>query len=242
MIKTANSPTINTRQLCFLIAFLFPIGKMLEAPRLLAANAKGDLLVAALLSMLLEALPIAAFIFLSYKTDKSLFQLLEDGFGKWVAKIAYFVLALYYLFAAILPVMDAEKFSYAAFYDTAPTTFSFAPFFFVSAFLCTKNRKAIGRSADLCLFLFLVPFLGILIMSVGAGDISSLLPVFSQPFERSVRAVAITKPHFADGAFLLPFLGGYRYEKGAAKKVSVAFIAGLIFTLLLKKICTFLLF
>ncbi|MBQ9118158.1 MAG: GerAB/ArcD/ProY family transporter [Clostridia bacterium] len=232
MIKDYKLPAVNTRQLCFLIAFLFPIARFLEAPRLLASAAKGDLLIPALLSLLLQGASIAAFLFLSYKTDKTLFQLIENALGKWVAKAVYFLLTAYYLFAAVLPLLDLEKFSYAAFFDTAPTTFSFAPFFLLSAFLCTKNFKAVGRSADLCLFLFLLPFAGILLMSIGSGDFSSLLPVFSEPFKSSLKAVAVTKPHFADGALLLPLLGSYKYEKGAAKKAGVAFAVSVLFTLL----------
>ncbi len=230
--KEYKLPILNTRQLCFLLAFFFPIARFLETPRLLAETAKGDLLLPALLSMLLSALPIAAFLWISAKTDKTLFQLLELSLGKWAAKLVYFVLTAYYLLAAVLPLLDAEKFSYAIFYDTAPTTFSFAPFFLFSAFLCTKNIKAIGRSADLCLFLFLIPFLGILILSIGQGDFTSLLPVAAQPLSQSLKGTLVTKPHFLDGAFLLPFIGCYRYEKGAAKKVGVAFAAGVLFTLL----------
>ena len=232
MTKPTNPPAIQTRQLCFLIAFLFPIATFLEAPRLLAEHAKGDLLVAALLSLLLEGAPIAAFLFLSSRTDKTLFQLLEDALGKWVAKGVYFLLCGYYLLSATLPLLDAEKFCYAAFFDTAPTTFSFAPFFILSAFLCAKNIKAVGRSGDLCLFLFLFPFLGLLLMAWGAGDYSALLPVFSQPFSASFEAVVATKPHFSYGALLLPLLGRYRYEKGAAKKVGLAFAGGGFFALL----------
>lgn len=232
MTKSYKLPAINTRQLCFLVAFLFPVAKMLETPRLLAQTAAGDLLFPALGSFLIGAFPLAAFLFLSYKTDKTLFQLIEDSFGKIAAKIVYFFLTAYYLFAAVLPLLDLEKFSYAAFFDTAPTTFSFAPFFFLSAFLCTKNVKAIGRSADLCLFLFLIPFLGILLMAVGEAKLSSLLPVLSQPLSSSMKGVLTSKAHFADGALLLPLIGCYRYEKGAAKKVGLAFAAGAAFTLL----------
>lgn len=231
MTKTYKLPAINTRQLCFLIAFLLPVGRLLEAPRLFALTAKGDLLWPALFAMLVQALPLTAFLILSAKTDKTLFQLIEDALGKWAAKIVYFLLTAYFLFSAVIPLLDAEKFSYAAFFDTAPTSFSFAPFFLLSGFLCTKNVKAIGRSADLCLFLFLVPLLGLLVMAFSAADFSSLLPVLSNPLSSSLPATLTTKPHFCDGALLLPLIGCYKYEKGAAKKVGLAFGAGTVITL-----------
>ena len=232
MVKDYKLPAINTRQLCFFIAFLLPVGRFLETPRLFAQAARGDLLLPALLSLLLQALPIAAFLFLSSKTQKTLFELLEDAFGRWVAKAVYFILTSYFIFSAVIPLLDAEKFSYAAFFDTAPTSFSFAPFFLLSAFLCTKNVKGVGRSADLCLFLFLVPLFILLLMTIGQGDLSSLLPLVSQPIGNSLKSVLTTKPHFLDGGLLLPLLGYYKYEKGAAKKVGLAYAAGAIITLL----------
>lgn len=232
MPKINNPPAVNTRQLCFLIAFLFPIARFLEAPRLLAEGAKGDLLIATFFSLCLEGVPVAAFLFLARKTDKTLYELLEESLGKWAAKGAYLLLSAYFLFAAVLPLMDGEKFSYGAFFDTAPTTFSFAPFFLLSAFLCTKNAKAIGRSGDLCLFLFLLPLLGLLLMSIGAGDYTALLPVLSHPLSASFKSALACKPYFSCGALLLPLLGRYRYETGAAKKVGLAFAAGAFFTLL----------
>ena len=42
-MKDYKLPLVNTRQLCFLIAFLLPVGRFLETPRLFAQAAKGDL-------------------------------------------------------------------------------------------------------------------------------------------------------------------------------------------------------
>ena len=149
-----NTETIHARQIAFAAAFLLPAAKFLEAPSLLARYAKGDLLFPAVLHFLVQALVLLGVLYAASQSEKSLLERLQNALGKGIY-VVYVLYAAYFLFAAVLPLLDMEKFVYAAFFDTAPTAFSFAAFFFFAAFACVKGVKSIGRSADLCLFLFL---------------------------------------------------------------------------------------
>ena len=84
-----DRPAINGRQLCFFVAFVVPVSKLLSAPAQLAEFAKGDLLVPALAQYLLQAAVLAVIMFLASRTDKSFFQLLGDTFGYVTARIVY---------------------------------------------------------------------------------------------------------------------------------------------------------
>lgn len=158
------------RQIAFFAAFLLPVYKLLELPSILARFLEGDLLLPALLHFLVQTGLLIALLYAASRSQKPLFLRLEESLGKW-ASLFYALYALYFLFAAILPLLDLEKFVYAAFYDTAPTLFSFAFFFLLSGFICTKGVKSIGRSSDLCLFLFPLPLLVLLLMSLGEADL-----------------------------------------------------------------------
>lgn len=223
------APQVCGRQLCFFAAFFLPITKMLEAPALLSKYAAGDILVPALAHYFLQAGVLAALLFLVSKLDKPLLRAIADGFGQWTAKIFCFAYAAYFLFSALLPLLDLEKFVYAAFYDTAPTTFSFAPFFLLSGFFCVKGLKTLARSADLSAFLFLLPFLALMVMSVGQTDFTAVLPIFGEPFKGVGRAFLSSSPHFSDAALFLPFLCGYKYEKGDGKKILPSYLLGGLF-------------
>ena len=231
-IKTKNTPLVNVRQLCFLTAFMFPLSKLLETPSLFAKNALGDLLLPAFLQFLLQLVGLGALLFITSKTGKSIFQLLEERLGNVAVKGVYLLLAVYYLFSALLPLLDAEKFIHAVFYDTAPSRFTFTPFFFLSAFVCVKSLRSFARIADLCLPVFLISFLGIILMSVGKSDFQSLLPWFEFPASKIATAVKNTTVHFSDALLLLPFLTSSDYKKGDAKKVISAFGLGALFVLL----------
>ena len=235
MPRTFSSPfqkaQINTRQLCFFAAFLLPASKLLEAPSLLAKFAASDLLLPAFFHFLLQTVMIITLFYVMSRSERSLLERLRERLGKAII-VLYVLYAAYFIFAVLLPIFDFEKFVYAAFFDTAPTMFAFTAFFFFAAFVCVKGIKAIGRSADLCLFLFLLPFLALLGMSIFQTDFTSLLPLFGTKFGDTMYAFTYTTPHFSDAILLLPLLLNKRYEKGDGVKVTLSYWIGAALSLL----------
>ena len=146
--------------------------------------------------------------------------------------IFYVLFALFYVFTAVLPILDLEKFVYAALFDTAPTTFSFGVFFLFSAYACVKGIKSISRSADLCLFLFLFPFLAIIAMALPAARFSNLMPLFGTDFKSALTATRLTIPHYFDAILLLPLIANLKYKEGDGAKIMVGFWAGALLSLL----------
>ena len=120
---------INARQLAFFTAFLLPAQKLLELPSLLTTYAGGDLLIAALFGLALEFLPFCCLLLFAKRTGCAPIEGLERRCGIATARIFCGVYGVFLLSCAVLPLLDLEKFIYAAFYDTSPTIFSFAAFF-----------------------------------------------------------------------------------------------------------------
>ena len=219
------------RQIALAAAFLLPAAKLLEAPSILATYAAGDLLLPAFLHFLLQFGVLFALLFTVSKSEKTLFERLNACLGKW-SLLFYGLYAAYFLFAAVLPLLDMEKFTYAAFFDTSPTVFAFVSFFIFSAFLCAKGLKTLGRAADLCLFLFLIPFLALIGMSLFTADYSHLLPLFGNKLGDTMYAFKRTTPHFSDAVLLLPLLGNLRYKKGDTVKILGGYTIGAFSTLI----------
>ena len=230
-LNKASKTKISSRQIAFFAAFVLPIYKLVEAPSILARFAEGDLLLPAFLQFLLQTGVLVAIVFAASRSEKPLFVRLQETFGKWTVAF-YLLYAAFFLFTAALPLLDLEKFVYAVFYDTAPTLFSFGAFFLFSAFVCSKGFKAFARSADLCLFLFVLPFLALIVMSLFEADASNLLPIFEHKFGRTTSAMNYTTPHFTDALFLLPFIGNLEYKKGDGVKITLGYACGAFFVLL----------
>ncbi|MBE7067969.1 MAG: hypothetical protein E7381_01565 [Clostridiales bacterium] len=225
-----QSKELNGRQIAFFSAFILPLFKLAEVPSLLAKFAKGDLLLPALLHFVLQTAILCALLYCASQSQERIIDRLKKRFGKWTS-VFYLVYAVYFLVYALLPLLDLEKFVYAVFYDTAPTLFSFAFFFFFSAFLCVKGMKTVGRVADLSLFLFVVPFLALLFASLAEADFTNLSPLFEQPFSSSFSGFFYTLPHFSDVTLLLPLVLNLRFEKKDGVKITAGYLLGALFTL-----------
>lgn len=226
-----EKPEINVRQLCFFVAFVLPVAKLLTLPARLAEYAENDLLLPALAHFLLQAGVFAVFLFVASRSDKSLFELVEQALGKVAARVVYFLYAAFFVFLSLLPLVETERFVYTAFFDTAPVSFSLTPFFLLSAFIACKDLKAFGRSADASMPLFLTAFIGLVGMALPETSFSAVLPVGGMGIKASANAFRRTFADFSDVALMLPMLGAYRYEKGDAKKALGAYAAGASFVL-----------
>ncbi len=223
---------LYARQIAFVAAFLLPASKLLEAPSLLAKYAAGDILLPAIAHFLLQSALLALLLFALSKSSQPLIERLKNRLGKCFPAV-YAVYGVFFLFYALLPLLDMEKFVYAAFFDTAPTFFSFIFFFIFSAFLCVKGLKTIGRYADLCLFFFLIPFLALLTMSFVETDFSHLLPLFGTKLGDTMSAFTHSTPHFSDVILLLPLLLFYQpQQNGETKKILYGYWVGAGLTLL----------
>ena len=231
LISSNKNNPIHARQIAFCAAFILPMGKLLETPSLLAKYAKGDILLPATLHFLAQTILLLGLLYASSLSELTLWERIEKRLGRGIL-FFYIFFAFYYLFAAILPLLDFEKFVYAVFFDTAPTTFSFGFFFLFLAFFCSKGIKAFGRCADLCLFLFLLPFLALLTMSFFETDLSRLLPFFGTPLREISQAVVKSTPHFSDALLLFPLLANLRYKKGDGAKIVGGYGFGATLTLL----------
>jgi len=231
LLSTPSNERVCSRQIAFFAAFVLPVYKLLELPSLLARFAEGDLLLPALFQFLLQAGALLALLYVASRSNQTIIERLEKRLGKWV-KLVYSAYAAMFLLAAVLPLLDLEKFVYAAFYDTSPTLFSFAAFFLFSAFFCCKGVKALGRVGDVSLFLFLIPFFALIVMSLVEADISNLLPFFEKPLYASFKSATYTAPQIIDVLLLLPLIANLRFRKGDGVKIATGYTARALVTLL----------
>ena len=157
---------IKLRQICFLFAVMMPITKTIVYPATLAYRSRNDLLWSALCNLLLEGIVIALVMLLAKRTKCTFFDLLRNTFGKIGAKIIYGLFALFFFLSALLPLMEQKNFVTLELYENVPPVISFAPFFALCFYACTKGFKTIGRVADIAMPIFVFCFAAILLLAV----------------------------------------------------------------------------
>lgn len=216
---------IKLRQICFLFAAIMPVTKMIIYPATLSYYAKNDLLLSAALNLLLMGAVLALVVFLSYRTDMTFFDLLQNTFGMVAARVVYGLFALFFAFSALLPLMEQKGFVTQIFYENIPPVIAFAPFFGVSFYACVKGFKTIGRAADIALPVFAVCFAVIILLGLPEADFSALLPVGGGG-DGIFRGSLYGLNWYTECLYPLFFLGHFKREKGAWWKVGLSFLLG----------------
>ncbi len=223
---------IKLRQICFLFAAMMPITKTIVYPSTLAYHAKNDLLLAAFCSFLLEGTILLFVLLLARKTDKTFFELIEKVFGKIGARIIFGLFALFFALAALFPLMEQKNFVTQELYENVPTFISFAPFFAVCFFACTKGFKTLGRIADVTMPVFVLCFSAILLLAFPHAEWEALLPIGGTGVKGVLGGAAKSVLWYTDCLYPLFFLGHFEYEKRGAGKVMLAYGIGAAATLI----------
>ena len=230
--KTLNSKADNricVRQICFILIAFNVCGKVLLYPTNLSFYLKNDLWVGALIDFLLHGVAVWAAAYACSKSDLTFYTRLQNAFGKVVAKIIMGLFALYFLFASILPLGEHKLYVQDIFYDTIPSLIPFLPFFFFSVYAGAKGLNSTARAADLCFILFVISIGTILIMSFDEVDFSNLLPLFSNPPQSVLQGALMGSTRFSEAAYILLFMGHFKYKKGDALKITLSYgVGGLI--------------
>lgn len=217
---------ISVRQICFILFAYNAATKMMLFPSF-AANAAGNALAfPVLFDMLVQAAIVWSVAFLSSRTQYTFFELIENTFGVVTARVFYALFALFFLLSAIIPVNEQQLLVHDAFYDTLPSLEIFLPFFVFAVYAGVKSFTNVGRCADLCFPVFLFCTAAFLLMSVEGADFTNLLPVLKQPFSKVAGLSLSSLYRFSESAFLLLFMGHYKYKKGDAAKMTLSYILG----------------
>ncbi len=221
-----NEKALNVRQICFLFAAILPVTRMLVYPATLSYRAKNDLVWAALISFAAEFAVIALLLLLAKKTDLTFLGLVQNTFGRVAARIACFVFSLYFFFSSLLPVLEQRGFILQVFYENVSSFLSFIPFVAVSLYASVKGLRSTGRVADLSLPIFAVCIPVLLLLALPEADFTALLPVGSTGAGNIFRSAAEGMNWFGGAAYMLFFLGNFRYEKKSAVKILSAYGIG----------------
>ncbi len=224
--------SMNVRQVCFWCAAMLPAIKLITLPSSFAYYAKDDLILSAFFNAVISLGVLCLVLLTAKRSDKTFLELVRDKFGKIFTRIFAGIYALFFFMLSVLFVLEQKGFTETTFFDIPSTAFGFAPFFLLSFYLCLRDFRSVGRSADVVLPLFAIGLGLLLSVSVGSGDYLRILPFggndFSETWKGTVKALA----WFADPLWILFFVGRFRYEEKCARKILISYAAGVTVFLL----------
>lgn len=216
---------ISARQIYFFLAAVAPVGKLMLMPTQLAYFSKNDLLFPAAMNYLLQAGAVFLALLFASK-NRTFYDALAGTVGKVAAKIITCILALFFLYASVLPLLEQKLYVQKTLYDTLPSAVTFFPFFLFSAYLCAKPLSSLGRLWDILLPVSVVGYVGIMALSVSNADFGALMPVGVTGANGIFGGFAYSMSWFFDSALLLALAGRFEYRKGMAWKGMLCYLGG----------------
>jgi hypothetical protein len=223
---------LQTRQICFILIAYNAATKLIMYPTYAAYSCGNALIFPSLFNIILQTAVIWFISFVCSKTQKTFYQILSTALGKWAAKVIYSLFALYFVVSAILPLSEQQLFVHGVFYETIPSILVFLPFYIFAIYAGSKKFANVGRCADICMPIFALSLTLIFIMSIAECRFDALLPVL----KGQTKSVALTSlsniTRFSDSAFLLLFMGNFKYKKGDCAKITISYALGGIIILL----------
>jgi len=209
------------------------VSKLLIYPTALVNISGRDFLFSSAIDFAVCGVVIWAVAYLCSRTDKTFFGLLENTFGNVVARIVYGVFALFFMLISLYPIFEQKLYVHAIFYDTVPSLMVFLPFFIFAVYAGSKGFSNAGRSADMCLPVFIISLATILVMAIPEAHFSHLLPVLKTPAKKILGGALGTFHTFAEPCWLLMFMGHFKYKKGDAAKITLSYAGGCAVVLLI---------
>ena len=226
------SMKISVRQICFIMLMYTFVSKIIFYPTDLSAESGRDLLFSAGLDFLVQGIIVWAVSFLCSRTDKTFFELLKGTFGEICARIIFGLFALFFIVCTIVPMLEQEEYVHSIFYDSLSPLTVFLPFFLFAVYAASKGFQNIGRSADVCLPIFIISFVFLFLMSLSEVKWENFLPILKTPAKAVLGASLSNLFRFCEPCWLLMFMGHFKYKKGDAAKITISYVGGALLVLL----------
>lgn len=210
-----------------------PATKLAIFPSFLSKYAGGDLWLSALIGFAVDFTVLLLAIYLTKRhQDKTLYEIVKDSGGEWMAKILFTLYALFFFCKSALPAIEQKVYIEKTLYEVMPRPFISYPLFIVSFYACLKSLKIFGRVADITVGITVVAIIIALFLSIPSGDYTNLLPVFQKPAYNVFNGAFRSILWHSEGAYMLLFIGKFRKEKHYAKKIIFSYVGAAVVVVL----------
>lgn len=200
--------------------------KLMLYPTTMAAACGNALWVPVVIDTAVQTFLVWATAYLCSRTNKTLFNIIEEAWGRAAARAVYALFALFFALSAIVPMTEQQAMVHEVFYDTIPSLLIFMPFFFFSVYAGSKGLTNAGRTAEICLPVFIVTAGLLVLAGILESDLSALLPLFSHSPAQLASGCAQGFFRFSESAVMLMFVGNFTYKRGDALKISLSCAVG----------------
>lgn len=218
---------VSSRQLrCVLLLSVITL-KLLFLPSLLYQECKNSAWIATLIFFAIEIIFLFIFMSISVKyPDMTFYDMLNQMFGKIIAKIFLFVYFIYFLFKAYLTFHGNFIFLSKNFYDSLEWYIYAIPLLFVTGYVVFSGVKSVVRMAEIFCPIIIFGAMVSVLLGLFDVDLTNSLPFFDGGVIDSLLPIHKYVMWFGDSIIFLTFMGNVQYEKYTRLKV-ILYVVGI---------------
>ncbi|MFI3167310.1 MAG: GerAB/ArcD/ProY family transporter [Bacillota bacterium] len=197
------------RQMFLILAFLFPLSRMILYPSALAFASGVSGIISVFICLGCELISLVFIIIMWRKTELSFFELIEKTLSKPVAVIVACLYVLLFFIKLILILSSQKLMMYNVLYENVDGYFLFLPVLLVLAYAGAKNSNSLARLFEISAFGVAISFVGIMLLSAPTVNVANFFPILGGDVFGGVYLSSI---YFGDFTFFLMFFSKTRKD------------------------------
>lgn len=211
---------ITTHQMGVVLSLSIISLKVLIFPAVVGKISYNNCYISVFISLAIDFLFMMLIVYAMKKNpDKTFFEIMEDCFGKVVAKIVGFVLLLFFLGKGIMAIKELQNyFVQLLFQDIQWGLFVF-PLIALLLYIMNKSFRTFARSVEFFYYAVIAGAILTVLLPLKDFKIFNLLPFMADGVKPVVSGSFLTSFQFGDFLVLLMCMGRFNYSKKTTKTV-----------------------
>ena len=197
--------------------------KMFMLPALMLRMVGKTALWVMIAFIMLEFIAVTVVALLMRKNpSKTIFTLVNETFGKVIAKVIFLFFALFLTAKCVLIISEIKMFFTVTMYEEIIWPMMIIPLLALIFAMARKRLRAIGRTAEILTPIVLVCTVILFTLLIEEGDLIRLLPVFGEG-KSLFKGLTAFPMWFGDGFLALLFVGRTKNSEKAIKATLISY-------------------
>lgn len=211
---------LTNRQIGVMISLSIVSLKLFIFPSLISGYSQNNCYISVLISLFVEFLFILLILWIMKKNPtKSLFEILENKFGKLFTKILAGVLTIFFLGKSLVATKEIQNFLVQLLFEHISWWKFALPLLALILYVLNKSFRTMARSVQLVYMFVFAGAVITLILPIQEFKLVNLMPFMADGFSPIIKGVFHTSFHFIDFFVLLILMGRVKYSKSTAKSI-----------------------
>ena len=200
--------------------------KITILPAYMSTFCGGNFWIVTLMIFISETISLALIVDMAKRCpDKTFFEILESGFGKWIKTAIGIIFLVFFIFKMILVIYETEIFIKSSIYENFNEWLFFLAFLLFVVYVASKSFSTLGRVSELMMYLVIGGAVISLMLSVIEVNFSDILPITDISLKSMLDCGGKASFWFGDYLIFLMMTGNIKYEDKPVSK----FVKGYMF-------------